>query len=102
MAYIIVQNSNQYRRNRSQIPRYDHSIAKLTLTLDSNDKIVYLSTAQNLLRSPKHHFTLYEIYQGVNANGDKLLEDDFVFEVEKQAQGLNEKSQMQIIIIPRE
>ncbi len=67
-----------------------------------NEKIIYLATAQNLLRSPKHHFTLIEIHQGVNANGDKLLEGDFVFEIEKPGQGLNEKSQNYTVNIPRE
>jgi hypothetical protein len=43
-----------------------------------------------------------EISQGKSKNGEDILTIDFIFEVERQAHGLNERSQQEKISVPRE
>ena len=54
------------------------------------------------MRSPENHFTLQEICSGANKKGERLDRCDFIVEIEKPALGLNDRSQIQVITIPRD
>ena len=103
-AYILATQVSSLRSLSLKIP----SQSNLQLTNFSfcvseiSDRITYLSIAQNLLRSPENHFSLNELLSGENKNGEKLFTADFFFEVDKAAQGLNDRNQIQVISIPRE
>lgn len=70
--------------------------------LEVADRIISLTNAQNLLRSPEHHFSFLDILRGHNKNGEPAAGGDLVFEYEKPMFGLNDRVSTQTVTVPRE
>ncbi len=47
------------------------------------EKVEYLALPHKILRSKDRQFTLLEVFGGVNAAGDRFIEEDLTFEIDK-------------------
>ena len=68
----------------------------LKFILDNAQKIIYIAQAPNLLRSKEHQVTFLELLE------QSKPQETLDFDIEKVSYGLNERTTLETISIPKE